>query len=255
VLGVRYASAKRTAGKNRNRPCPDIIAPEQPSLAASAAEALIMSQPPPAPGPLQERVRERTLELLAEASSWLRMPLPEPSIRFDLRGRAAGQARVGHRTRTVIRYNPVLLRDNPDDFLDSTVPHEVAHVVAFARHGAGIRPHGPEWIAIMQHLGAAPRRCHDYDIAGLKTRTFRELDYHCACRGHRLTSIRHRRALAGQIYICRRCGSPLQPGIHPDAPPDGPGERSGLSTSMPPDRRPLGSGPTIRRGRLNQRGA
>lgn len=168
-------------------------------------------------GLLQDRVRERTFRLLAEAAAWLRIPPPNPSIRFDLRGRSAGQARLAARQPPLIRYNPALLQANPEDFLASTVPHEVAHLVAFARHGAQIRPHGPEWEAIMRHFGVEPKRCHAYDVSGVKSRSLRELDYHCACRGHRLTSIRHHRVLAGQTYICRQCGAPLRPGRHPGA--------------------------------------
>lgn len=170
---------------------------------------------------LQVRAIEHTRNLLGRAAAWLRIPLPKLEIRFDLRGRAAGQARFGSREPALIRYNLVLLLAHPEDFLTSTVPHEVAHVAAFARHGGRhggrMRPHGVEWEAIMRHLGAEPRRCHGYDVSGLSARRLQELDYHCACRGHRLTTIRHRRVLAGQIYLCRRCGQPLRPGAHPDA--------------------------------------
>jgi SprT protein len=168
-------------------------------------------------GLLQDRVRERTGKLLADAAAWLRIPPPRAAVRFDLRGRSAGQARLGSPGPALIRYNPALLRANPDDFLASTVPHEVAHLIAFARHGTRIRPHGAEWVAIMRHMGAEPKRCHAYDVSGLAIRRLRELDYHCNCRDHRLTSIRHHRVLAGQTYVCRQCGSPLQPGRHPDS--------------------------------------
>jgi SprT protein len=165
-----------------------------------------------ADGFLQDRVRSRTLELLARASAWLGIPVPPAAIRFDLRGRAAGQARLALGKPSLLRYNPALLRSNPDDFLAATVPHEVAHVIACARHGVRIRPHGQEWKAVMDFFGAEPKRCHDYDVAGLQTRQLREIDYHCDCRNHLLTSIRHRRALAGRIYLCRQCGAPLRRG-------------------------------------------
>jgi SprT protein len=176
-----------------------------------------MNQARTSDGLLQDRARDRTIKLVAEAAAWLRISPPEAWIRFDLRGRSAGQARLATRGPALIRYNPALLRANPEDFLDSTVPHEVAHLVAFARHGARIRPHGAEWEAIMRHFGVEPKRCHAYDVTGLKTRSLRELDYHCTCRGHSLTTIRHHRVLAGQTYICRQCGSPLRPGRHPSA--------------------------------------
>ena len=158
-----------------------------------------------------------TRALLVHAGHWLRINAPEAQIRFDLRGRAAGQARFGPRGPWVVRYNPVLLCANAEDFLATTVPHEVAHLVAYALHGARIRPHGPQWRAIMQYFGVAPERCHRYDLSAVRSRALREYDYHCTCRGHRLSSIRHNRVLAGGTYICRRCAAPLRPGCHPDA--------------------------------------
>ena len=166
---------------------------------------------------LQGRVAAQTRALLAQAGQWLRIGIQEPQIRFDLRGRSAGQARVGSRGPWVVRYNPVLLEANAEDFLATTVPHEVAHLVAYARHGSRIRPHGPEWQAIMRHFGVAPERCHRYDLSALSVRSVREFDYHCTCRGHRLSSIRHHRVLAGRDYICRHCATTLRPGCHPDA--------------------------------------
>jgi len=166
---------------------------------------------------LQGRVVAHSRALLAQAGQWLRISAPDPQIRFDLRGRAAGQARCGAGGPWVLRYNPVLLGANPEDFLATTVPHEVAHLAAFARHGVRIRPHGPQWQAVMHFFGVAPERCHRYDLSAVRGRALREFDYHCGCRGHRLSSIRHHRVLAGGTYVCRRCAGPLRPGRHPDA--------------------------------------
>lgn len=164
----------------------------------------------------QERIQaqavEETRRLLQQAAQWLGVTIPVTEIRFDLRGRAAGQARFGPRTPWVIRYNPVLLAQHPEAFIAETVPHEVAHIAAFARFGAHIRPHGPLWQGIMHRLGAEPRRCHDYDVSATPGRRVRRFDYHCDCRDHQLTSIRHNRVQAGQTYICRGCAAPLRPG-------------------------------------------
>lgn len=166
--------------------------------------------------PLQERVVQRTRLLLAQGAERLGLAVPDPQIRFDLRGRAAGQARFGVGLPAVLRYNPVLLAANADDFLATTVPHEVAHLLAYCRHGTRIRPHGREWRALMEGFGVAPERCHSYDLSALPGRALRQFDYHCACRGHRLTSIRHHRVLAGQTYLCRHCATALRPGRHPE---------------------------------------
>jgi SprT protein len=114
----------------------------------------------------------RTRDLLRQALSRLGMGPQELEIRFDLRGGAAGQARGGGRGPWIIRYNPILLRENPESFIAETVPHEVAHMVAYLRYGRSIRPHGPEWRAIMAQFGAEPERCHRYDLSGVARRTY-----------------------------------------------------------------------------------
>ena len=162
--------------------------------------------------PLHRRVTERTHLLLADAASWLRIKTPQPWVRFDLRGRSAGQARLPGRGLAVIRYNPVLLAANTESFIAETVPHEVAHVIAFARYGGRIRPHGAEWQTVMEYFGVAPERCHRYEVSAGDRRALAQFDYHCDCRTHQLSNIRHRRVLAGGSYICRRCAAALRPG-------------------------------------------
>jgi predicted SprT family Zn-dependent metalloprotease len=44
----------------------------------------------------------------------------------------------------------------PRDQLDSVLCHEVAHVAALLLHGRAIRPHGPEWAALVQEAGFSP---------------------------------------------------------------------------------------------------
>ncbi|MBP6242609.1 MAG: SprT-like domain-containing protein [Chromatiaceae bacterium] len=168
---------------------------------------------PPPPLPLDRLImlaRSRTQELLGEAARHFGLKAPQAEIRFDLRGRGAGQVRRQAVGVWLVRYNPVLLGRHGEDFLARTVPHEVAHIMAFRRHGLGIQPHGPEWRAMMQLFGVAPERCHDFDVSGLQTRTLNRYPYQCGCRSHLLTSIRHHRILRGQRYLCGTCGQPLE---------------------------------------------
>ncbi len=141
-----------------------------------------------------------------------------PRVAFDLRGRAAGQFRVAAGKEPCIRYNPVLLVRHPSEFLAQTVPHEVAHYLAYLSFGRGIRPHGQEWRQIMRGLGADPRRCHDFDVTGLTTRRLRRYIYHCRCGDHALSSIRHHRILRGASYVCRNCGHALSRGPSDEGP-------------------------------------
>ena len=160
--------------------------------------------------------QRRTRALLKQGAVHYRVPTPEAEIRFDLRGKSAGQARFPARGQPVIRYNPQLLVENGERFLSRTLPHEVAHIIAHRLFGQDIRPHGAEWQAIMQMFGADSNRCHDYDTSRAGTRRLTRYAYHCNCREHALTSIRHNRILAGQVYYCRSCGKALAADIRPE---------------------------------------
>lgn len=153
-----------------------------------------------------------TRSLLTQGCDEFGIAAPRVRILFDLRGKTAGQVRLPARGQPVIRYNAVLLAENGRRFLNRTVPHETAHVVAFWVFGSGIRPHGAEWKRVMELFGADTRRCHDYDTSRSATRRLTLVTYHCGCREHRLTRIRHNRILTGQVYCCTACGTFLQLG-------------------------------------------
>ena len=174
-----------------------------------------MTQQPASQSPRdrwQERARERTHGLLARGRRIIGGTLPQPELRFDLRGQSAGQMRIDASGHATIRYNPALLLRHGEDFLARTIPHEVAHYLAFLHHGRGIRPHGPEWQQMVRALGGEPERCHDYDIDGLGARKTRRFTYHCRCGDHQLSSIRHNRISRGTRYLCQRCGEALRAG-------------------------------------------
>lgn len=133
-----------------------------------------------------------------------------PEVAWDLRGQAAGLA---NGQRSLIRFNRELAERYPDEFVAQTVPHELAHLVAFKKFGGRIRPHGREWQAVIVALGAEPRRTHSYEVT--PTRRLKRFAYQCHCPGseYLLTSIRHNRIQRGHAYICKRCLQPLGPKV------------------------------------------
>ena len=162
---------------------------------------------------LMDEIRVRTARLLRHALPLCRenrARLPDPVIRFDLRGQAAGQVRWHRRGRCEIRYNLDIARRHRADFLARTVPHEVAHLLTVTCHGR-TSPHGPEWRAMMQYLGvSAPTRCHDYSVDEGTVRRQRRWRYQCRCREHQLSTTRHKRIQCGlAVYRCSICGSDL----------------------------------------------
>jgi len=130
----------------------------------------------------------------------------EPVISFDLKGQAAGQANYRENK---IRFNRQLLEKYTPEFVDQTVPHEFAHLVAYQKFGRRIRPHGMEWKRVMEAFGVTPTRTHNFDVS--PTRRLKRFHYRCHCPGsdYQLSSIRHNRIQRGRIYLCRKCGSSL----------------------------------------------
>ena len=135
--------------------------------------------------------------------------LPVPDVRFDLRGRSAGQAVYAKRSRRChIRINAELLASHPQEMLDVTVPHEVAHVAIYRLYGMRAKPHGAEWKALMSAFGVAASACHN--MTTTPARRLTRFRYRCGCAEPAwLTSIRHKRVLAGTRYCCRRCQQTL----------------------------------------------
>lgn len=155
---------------------------------------------------LESRLRAAVEACYRRAEIHFRRRFERPRLGFNLRGMAAA---VAHTTGNAIRINRPLLERNIEDFLGNTVPHEVSHLIAHRLHGPRIAPHGVEWATIMREVfGLEPRRCHDYDIRpGIKA-AYR---YRCGCPdGHTLGTRRHRSALRGRRYHCRRCRQPLE---------------------------------------------
>lgn len=130
---------------------------------------------------------------------------PEPAVNYQQRGTTAGSAWLQH---WEIRLNPLLLQENQQAFIDEVVPHELAHLLVFARFGK-VQPHGKEWRWMMENVLQVPaRRTHRFAVKSVQGRTFA---YQCSCRQHELTVRRHNRVQRGETeYRCRDCGKTLQ---------------------------------------------
>lgn len=164
-------------------------------------------------GALKTTVEQQVERCIAHAQRYW-PSLPKPEVRFDLKGRSAGQAHFGH---GALRFNWVLLKAQPHAFIEDVVPHEVAHWVDAYGVASKGKPHGPVWRWLIVHLyGRRPSVTHRFDTAVSSPAPWH---YGCHCpEGHRLTVHRHRRIARGYIYRCRRCGQQLRLlGCEPEA--------------------------------------
>jgi SprT protein len=126
------------------------------------------------------------------------------SCNFKQRGRAAGTA---HLQKNEVRFNHFMYSQNPSEFLNTVIPHEVAHIVVFQIYGNSVKPHGREWQAVMLKVyGIQPSRTHTFDVPKPKL----SYEYYCICNKHQFTKQRHNRAQKGVEYICKLCRSTLK---------------------------------------------
>ncbi len=166
------------------------------------------------PRALSRQQQQRLVELveywLHQAERHWELRYQPVEIRFDLRGRAAGQYRS--HPKPCIRFNAVLAASQFEAFCEQTPGHEVAHhVVEQLYPDKRVRPHGREWQAVMHSFGLDPRRCHEFDLSNVPQRLQRRFPYRCGCREHQLSATRHNRILRGEAnYYCRQCGESLR---------------------------------------------
>lgn len=156
--------------------------------------------------PIQQRLLERieTCYQLAEAK--LNRRFQRPITQFSLRGKSAGTA---HLQQNRLRFNPILLNENSEAFMQEVVPHEICHLLCFQLFGK-TKPHGKEWQSLMISVFALnPRTTHSFNVASV---TGREVDYRCACGPIKLSIRRHNKVVRGESrYLCKRCKTHLTP--------------------------------------------
>ncbi len=162
--------------------------------------------------PKRARVIDGTHRIIDTAGRLFGRKFDYVPVLFNLSGRSAGMYRRVN-GRGEIRYNPHVFDRYFVDNLANTVPHEVAHYVVDKMYRRRVRPHGPEWRAVMVEFGVEPSVRCDYDISGLPQRRQRRFPYICGCREHLLSATRHNRIQSRRsTYYCRDCGSSLNLG-------------------------------------------
>jgi predicted SprT family Zn-dependent metalloprotease len=154
----------------------------------------------------RRQVEARCKELISLAETKFGIIMPPVEIRFDLRGRSAGQA---GRKRT-LKGDHYFMRFNTDMMVGSgwehlykdTIPHELAHVICFYREND--RAHGKWWRWTCRQLGGSGERCHSEEIEYAKGKTW----YYVTKSGAvvTLSSIRHRKVQSGVSYLFKQFG-------------------------------------------------
>lgn len=153
-----------------------------------------------------DAIRSKTAQVLAKAEALYGVKI-EPQILFNLTGRTAGYAscRFCMFTRKAqdfkLRFNREIIQGKHfQDMMDNTVPHEVAHLVTYARPDLG-RKHDTGWRLICLALGGNGNTRHNYET----TPKGGGITYRATC-GTEVTvsKLIHTKIQAGQGRVLRK---------------------------------------------------
>ncbi len=147
---------------------------------------------------VKARVVAKLQDGIARAEKAYGQKFSMPVVTYDLRGRTAGTANY---VKWHINLNAVLLMENVDEFLERTVPHELAHLITDRVYPeaherklvlkSGMRltykrakrdVHGPRWQSVCRTLGMTDvTRCHSYDVTNSKVvkSNSRQIEWKC----------------------------------------------------------------------------
>jgi SprT protein len=131
-----------------------------------------------------------------------------PTYEFNLYGTVSGKASLkAHHC----MFHAVIYMENVEKYLETTLPHELAHLVASVWYGH--RGHGFPWEKVMDEVFKAPvKRYHTYNVANVVTKKQHVHLYTCNCnKTFKLKTTTHNRIKTGQRkYFCKACKSTLR---------------------------------------------
>ena len=133
-----------------------------------------------------------------------------PAIEYTLSGTTAGVACITPKHSKIL-LNLLLLNENIDEFLNQTIPHEIAHICAYYLYHiekkTKIQPHGREWKEIVKSFNATPSRLHTYDTSRVAQRDTIKHLFVCKCNYRHYLSPKV--AKRSQQLCCTKCNSNL----------------------------------------------
>jgi SprT protein len=173
---------------------------------------------------MKEKILAKVEECFLIAEKFYNTTFPRATeVIFKRNGTCGGYCRFNHtKTIRIFMFQLDFAEAYPEDYIENTVPHEVAHYIQFMVYGfsyQGIKVHGKEWKYIMRNVfKVEPTRTHDYSLSVTKTRNTRIFVYGgCGCgKTYQLTYAKHKKAqlyvdLRGcHIYNCSLCKNPVK---------------------------------------------
>ncbi len=151
----------------------------------------------------QQQVVDKCKEVFALAKEKYGVDLSECGIRFDLKGRVAGQAcgRGFRENRKYhMRFNLDMCQRDINEILDEIIQHETAHIICFMKPELGSN-HDYGWASVCRGLGGNGSRTHEIEVVYGKGNTYE----YVSTKGHkiRLSAARHKHVQQGRSFEFR----------------------------------------------------
>jgi SprT protein len=149
---------------------------------------------------------EKLAEFAAEFGEIWRCPDLAASVSIGFSRRLRTSLGRAMPTRNDVRIND-RLRRGAAAVVREVVGHELAHIVAYRRHGRSAQPHGAEWRQLMRDAGLEPRVRVQADDIGVRLPARPRYRHRCpSCDVSRVAGISYPR------WRCARCLAAGRPG-------------------------------------------
>lgn len=165
---------------------------------------------------INKRVEEKVRATVDKINNHYHIDMKMPTIHYDVHSTIGGLAKYATMS---VHFNPILMQEDLEHYLSTTVPHEVCHIGVYKKYQhekktVAPKAHGSEWKLMMWVVGAPARRTHEYDVEQVKRKSA-VYEYKCACKepltiGSR---IHHNIKNKIKIYSCKKCKTVLKDGI------------------------------------------
>lgn len=155
-------------------------------------------------------IEAKTSEIWGEANKLFTLKNKVlPSISFFSKSGIAGKAwYMEHK----VEFNEILALENSSAF-ETTIAHELAHLITNQVYPNAKQHHGPEFKSVMERLGYDPRTYHSYDTKSVSTKRVKvRYEYACVTCGKTYEVARptHLKAQSSVgRYVCT-CKSPIK---------------------------------------------
>jgi predicted SprT family Zn-dependent metalloprotease len=159
---------------------------------------------------------QKVRECLAKAEELFGVDLSGVEISFKLKGLTAGNA-SNFRGKLLVRFNHDAVFSHWDHMVNSTIPHEVAHLVGmvesrshpWARHIAG---HNSYWERAACLLGDTDYGATTHNLPLAPAKQMNEYVYVDPCGEEmKISAVVHNRIQQGHVYTSRSTGHRIMP--------------------------------------------